>query len=426
MFGKLCNEFCIRMGKFAQQALGQVARWSAAKAGLKVIATDTALLPEGCRAIPKHFYDVNPAVLNHLKDGNRAILHQKMRNWQASNEQTGKHWFNKDDQWGTKSDPKYWHKEVFPFLNLRTVKKMIADLVDDALLVVDGDWCQPVKAFSGAEQLTLDFGKEFQQPGKVFHSSIQRESNSSKSNTPKQTPKRARAGIRKDAVADFPLPETRNHADVEMHEHRDIEGEGHDELFGLPTALIEGWTDTHVSLESFIARYGKDAINQTWPNVQGFDKPIAGLRTLLAKSPTPSSAPPPSPADTTENEIDVDETPDIDIAEWVKDQFALLETKPESALCVPSILPDAAKWWETAYSQLAIQLDRASFETWLRDVQLVEVEGSRWVFTAANQYAADMLNHRLNRELCRVLSDVTGIDRKQLELHFEVKAVQRG
>lgn len=303
MLRELCNQLCIRMHKYWVRGVGQVARWAAAKVGLKVVDADAVLLPEGCRYIPKHFYDVDPAVLNQLKDGNRAILYQAMKNWQVSNEQTGKHWFMKNDQWGTKSDPKEWHNTIFPFLNIRTVKAMIADLAAASLLVVDGAWCQPLKAeFSGAEQLALNLGKDFQQPRKVFHSSIESKNNSSKNKTGKSTPTNARVGIRKDAVADFPIPETRNEVDVEIHEHPEMGSDGHDELFGLPMALIEGWTDTKTPLKAIVAQHGKERVRQAFEKAQGFKNPIAGTRILLAKAPTPVPLPP-SPAEPTLPEL---------------------------------------------------------------------------------------------------------------------------
>lgn len=150
----------------------------------------------------------------------------------------------------------------------------------------------------------------------------------------------------------------------------------------------------------------------------------------LANEPVPSprSAPPPSSDDTTEKDIDIDATPDIDVEQWAKDQLASMREpgKPERELCAPTILPEAAKWWKTAYSQLEIQLDHGSVETFLRGVQLVNAEGNLWQFTTVNQYAADMLQHRLYREIRRVLADVIGVDHKQLDLRFAVEAVQHG
>ncbi|MCA0458869.1 MAG: chromosomal replication initiator protein DnaA [Chloroflexi bacterium] len=77
--------------------------------------------------------------------------------------------------------------------------------------------------------------------------------------------------------------------------------------------------------------------------------------------------------------------------------------------------------WNSAFSQLEIQLDRASFETWLRGaVFLGCTEDGIYRVGVANTYARDMLQHRLYREIRRVLGDVLG---ERVELCFEVNKV---
>ena len=78
---------------------------------------------------------------------------------------------------------------------------------------------------------------------------------------------------------------------------------------------------------------------------------------------------------------------------------------------------NAQELWKTAYHQLELQLDRASFETWLRGASLLAVDGDVFVIGVRNDYAREMLQHRLYRNVRRVLSDVTG---KAVELRFEL------
>ncbi|MDX2140821.1 MAG: chromosomal replication initiator protein DnaA [Chloroflexota bacterium] len=78
---------------------------------------------------------------------------------------------------------------------------------------------------------------------------------------------------------------------------------------------------------------------------------------------------------------------------------------------------NAQELWDSAYHQLELQLDRASFETWLRGARLVAVEGDVYVIGVRNEYARDMLQSRLYRNVRRVLSDVCG---KAMELRFEL------
>jgi chromosomal replication initiator protein len=79
--------------------------------------------------------------------------------------------------------------------------------------------------------------------------------------------------------------------------------------------------------------------------------------------------------------------------------------------------------WNAAFHQLEMQLDRASFETWLRGAALLDVESldgetATFVIGVRNSYARDMLQHRLYRNVRRVLSDVYG---RSVELRFEVE-----
>ncbi len=74
--------------------------------------------------------------------------------------------------------------------------------------------------------------------------------------------------------------------------------------------------------------------------------------------------------------------------------------------------------WNVAYSQLELQFDRASFDTWLRHAVLLDVEAdNRFVIGVKNAYVRDMLQHRLYRNIHRVVSDACGHD---VELRFEI------
>lgn len=77
--------------------------------------------------------------------------------------------------------------------------------------------------------------------------------------------------------------------------------------------------------------------------------------------------------------------------------------------------------WNVAFSQLELQLDRASFNTWLRGATFLGYEGDTFVIGVRNSYARDMLEHRLYRNIWRILSDVVG---KSIELRFEVNRIE--
>ena len=78
--------------------------------------------------------------------------------------------------------------------------------------------------------------------------------------------------------------------------------------------------------------------------------------------------------------------------------------------------------WNAAYGQLQLQLDRANFETWLQGAIFLRVEDDIFVVGVRNSYAREMLQHRLYRNVRRVLSDVIG---KTVELRFEVSKTEK-
>lgn len=80
--------------------------------------------------------------------------------------------------------------------------------------------------------------------------------------------------------------------------------------------------------------------------------------------------------------------------------------------------------WTTAFNQLEVQLDRANFDTWLREAVFIGFEEGGTadmppVFTIGvpNSFAVDMLQHRLYRTVRRIVSDAYG---QAVELRFEV------
>ncbi len=84
---------------------------------------------------------------------------------------------------------------------------------------------------------------------------------------------------------------------------------------------------------------------------------------------------------------------------------------------------NAEEAWNIAYSQLELQLDRASFNTWLRETQFLAFENGVYIIGTRNSYARDMLQHRLYRNIERVLRDVC---QQPVEVRFEVHKPSEG
>ncbi len=73
--------------------------------------------------------------------------------------------------------------------------------------------------------------------------------------------------------------------------------------------------------------------------------------------------------------------------------------------------------WSITYNQLEIQLDRGSFDTWLRGAVFLGCDQGVYRIGVRNSYARDMLQHRLYRDVRRVLTDVVG---EWADVAFEV------
>ncbi len=71
--------------------------------------------------------------------------------------------------------------------------------------------------------------------------------------------------------------------------------------------------------------------------------------------------------------------------------------------------PQAQEQWNIAYNQIELQFDRSTFDTWLRSAKLTGIDDDgKFVIGVRNGYVREMLQHRLYRNIRRVLSDVTG------------------
>lgn len=80
---------------------------------------------------------------------------------------------------------------------------------------------------------------------------------------------------------------------------------------------------------------------------------------------------------------------------------------------------DARYAWEVAYSQLELQFDRASFNTWLRGASFVSVENNVFVIGVRNSYVRDMLQTRLYPGIRQILGEIWG---QPVEVEFKVRS----
>jgi chromosomal replication initiator protein len=79
---------------------------------------------------------------------------------------------------------------------------------------------------------------------------------------------------------------------------------------------------------------------------------------------------------------------------------------------------NAQEAWNAAYAQLELQLDRPTFEMWVRGASLLSMEGDTFVIGVRSAIARDMLAQRLYRNVRRLVCDFYG---GPAELRFEVR-----
>lgn len=66
---------------------------------------------------------------------------------------------------------------------------------------------------------------------------------------------------------------------------------------------------------------------------------------------------------------------------------------------------DATQAWQAVFSHLQLEMPKASFDTWVRDAQLLRYEDNTFVIGVRNAYARDWLASRLAETVKRLLSE---------------------
>ncbi len=68
----------------------------------------------------------------------------------------------------------------------------------------------------------------------------------------------------------------------------------------------------------------------------------------------------------------------------------------------------AERYWEAALGQLQMEIPRQSFNTWVRDAELISHEDGLYIIGVQNAYARDWLQDRLYSIVCRILTGIVG------------------
>ena len=75
------------------------------------------------------------------------------------------------------------------------------------------------------------------------------------------------------------------------------------------------------------------------------------------------------------------------------------------------------KAWKATLGELELQMTKATFNTWLKDAQLLACDDGEYIVGVRNDYARDWLENRLNETIVRTLSTIVG---SQVSVRFVV------
>lgn len=78
---------------------------------------------------------------------------------------------------------------------------------------------------------------------------------------------------------------------------------------------------------------------------------------------------------------------------------------------------NASQAWQAALGQLQVEMPKGTFDTWVRDAELIAYEDGAFIIGANNAYARDWLEGRLKSTIARML---TGMMNRTVEVRFVV------
>jgi len=149
-----------------------------------------------------------------------------------------------------------------------------------------------------------------------------------------------------------------------------------------------------------ITDYGEEAVKQqlAWLPARATDMPLRTLRAALKGNWT---EPKPVGKSLIEPEIIPAPPPPVETGH---------------ALSLP---PDPL--WQEVKERLRMQMPQATYDNWIKQTELVKIEGNQWVIQCESTFAQDWLENRLNGTLMRTVNSVAG---QSVELKFIVSGSQ--
>lgn len=446
----ICNFLCSRVSLL----LINLIKLIAFRLGYQLVGADQMVVPKGSAA-----FDRQEAQQYGL---NEAIILAEMRGWIAYNAREGKQTHRRDGVYWLYNSPAEWRERHFPWWSEATIRRTLDELAANGLATWRAYGQHNARRWWTVGQVdsgTLQFAISTLQP--ATHTYPESSSNaSSTSSSPKPTTQtRARTNARatrKGAVAVFQGSQTPGEIPVKAeradgHEGFDREGaplagtnltpnpspwgEGNERretpspscaaplpqqsLTPNPSpggegskipAWMRGFWDgaTETALQHLLQKYGEGRLMAAKLRSMQTDgirnRPGFALHLLEKGLITDAQVWQGTPGEDADTQPDVIEPVEAD------------EDATDEQFVIPD---DVRQAWAITLSQLEMQFDRGQFASCIQGARLVDVAGDVLVVEARSAYARDSLQHRLYRDVRRVLWDITG--NKQIEIKFVVK-----
>jgi len=182
----------------------------------------------------------------------------------------------------------------------------------------------------------------------------------------------------------------------------------------LVAQLVEQFKENKLSeaaASKMITDYGEEAVKQqlAWLPHRATDMPLRTLRAALKgdwDEPKPVGKP------VMETEMMGAPPPNS------PPQAASPPVETGPALSLP---PDPQ--WQEVKARLEMQLPQATYNNWVKQTELVQIEGNQWLIQCESTFAQDWLENRLNGTLMRTVASVAG---QAVELKFVVNDKELG
>lgn len=177
--------------------------------------------------------------------------------------------------------------------------------------------------------------------------------------------------------------------------------------------------------------YGRERVIEvaTWASKQKWAKNPAALAVARIRD-TGFVVPLPPVPRTPLSDFVPDEEWDTEEAPAAPDFDPVWMPEPEAEEVIDPVLAStyfgnlsALDVWEVAHGQLELQFDRSSFDTWMKHIKVVGYDDGVLILGTRNEHQCEMCQHRLYKNIRRVVRDVSGMG--EMELEFKVVEFQQ-